>query len=174
MGILEDKISPLSNLKTVTTVRSLWPYTEYEFRAVVLASVETEFLCRGSHSCFVVGSTFWSVMAHSSSVTEWLTQFLRNNRPQSNDTSLTQKGMFTCHLVIAGPSHQDQQLRMRVPSPLGGVPVFQCVCLLQEPQPQHPTRHHQMSLSARLEHQGALWSTIPPKYSHPWCFSVGE
>ena len=75
--------------------------------------------------------------------------------------------MFTCHLLIAGPSHQDQQLRMRVLSPLGGVPVFQCVCLLQEPQPQHPTRHLQMSLGARLEHQGALWSTIPPKYSHP-------
>ena len=56
----------------------------------------------------------------------------------------------------------------------GGVPVFQCLCLLQEPQPQHPTWHLQMSPSARLEHQGALWSTILPKYSHPRCSSVGE
>ena len=29
----------------------------------------------------------------------------RNNLPQTNDTSLTQKWMFTCHLVIAGSSH---------------------------------------------------------------------
>ena len=27
---------------------------------------------------------------------------------------------------------------------------------------------------AKLEHQGMLWSMIPPKYSHLWCFSVGE
>ena len=32
----------------------------------------------------------------------------RNNLHQTNDTSLTEKWMFTCHLVISGPSHQDQ------------------------------------------------------------------
>ena len=31
MDILEGKISPLSNLRTVTSVRFLWPYTEYRF-----------------------------------------------------------------------------------------------------------------------------------------------
>ena len=91
----------------------------------------------------------------------------RNNLPQTNDTSLTQKWMFTCHLVIYGPSYQDQQLRMRVPSPLCGAPFTQCFCLLQEPQPQHPTRHLQMGPNVKLEHQGALWSTILPKPSHP-------
>ena len=69
--------------------------------------------------------------------------------------------MFTCHLVIAGPSHKDQELRMRMPFPLVGVPVFQGFCLLQEPQLQNLTRDLQMSPSARLEPQGALWSTIP-------------
>ena len=58
---------------------------------------------------------------------------------------MTQKWIFTCHLVIARPSHKNQQLRMRVPSHLGGVPLFQCLCLLQEPQPQHPIWHLQMS-----------------------------
>ena len=56
-----------------------------------------------------------------------------------------------------------QELRMIVPSPLHGAPLAYCVCLLQEPQPQHPTCHLQMSPSARLEHQGALWKTILPK-----------
>ena len=53
---------------------------------------------------------------------------------------------------------------MRVLSPLLGVPVFQCLCFLEEPQPQHPTWHLQMSPSAKMEHQGALWSTILTKY----------
>ena len=34
--------------------------------------------------------------------------------------------------------------------------------------------HLQMSPSARLEFQGALWSTIIPKYSHQCSCSVGE
>ena len=87
----------------------------------------------------------------------------RNKLHQTNDTSLTQKWTFTCHLVISGPSQQDQELRMIVPSPLGGATVTQGFCLLQEPQPQHPTCHLQMSPSARLDHQGVLWSTILPK-----------
>ena len=56
-----------------------------------------------------------------------------------------------------------QEVRMIVPSPLCGAPLVYCVCLLQEPQPQHPTWHLQMSPSARLEHQGLLWSMILPK-----------
>ena len=32
----------------------------------------------------------------------------RNHRHRINDTSLTQKWMFTCHLVISGPNHQDK------------------------------------------------------------------
>ena len=48
-------------------------------------------------------------------------------------------------------------------SPLGEATVTQSFCLLQEPQPQLPTCHLQMSPSARLEHQGQLWSTILPK-----------
>ena len=147
---------------------------QYLITAVVLASVEPELLYLRIHNCFPIGSTIWSVTVHSSSVTDWLTDFRRNSLPQTNDTSLTQKWMFICHLIISGPSHQDQKLKMRVPSPLGGVPVFHCFCLLQEPQPQHPTCHLQMSPGARLEHQGALWSTILPKYSHPRCFSGGE
>ena len=62
----------------------------------------------------------------------------RNNLPQTNDASLTQKWMFTCHLVISGPSHQDQELRMRVPSPLRGAPFAQCFCLLKSPSPNIP------------------------------------
>ena len=58
-----------------------------------------------------------------------------------------------------------KELKMIVSSPLHGAPLAQCFCLLQEPQPQHPTWHPQMSPSARLEHQGALWSTILPKHS---------
>ena len=147
---------------------------QYLFIAVVLASMETEFFCLGIHNCFAVGSTMWSVTVPSSSVTDWLIYFRKNSLPQTNDTSLTEKWTFTCHLVMAGPSHKDQQLRMRVCSPLGGVPVFQCFCLLQKPQPKHPTWHLQTRRSARLEHEVALWSTILPKYSHPWCFSKGE
>ena len=78
----------------------------------------------------------------------------RNNLHQTIDTFLTEKWMFTCHLVISGPSHQDQELRMIVPSPLGEDTVTQSFCLLQEPQPQHPTCHLQMSPSAGLKHQG--------------------
>ena len=48
-----------------------------------------------------------------------------------------------------------QELKMIVPSPLSGVPLAQCFCLLQEPQPQHPTWHFQMGPSVRLEHQGS-------------------
>ena len=48
-----------------------------------------------------------------------------------------------------------QELKMIVPSPLSGVPLAQCFCLLQEPQPQHPTWHFQIGPSARLEHQGS-------------------
>ena len=147
---------------------------QYLFMAVVLASMETEFFCLGIHSCFAVGSTIWSVTVQSSSVTDWLTYFRRNNLPGTNDTSLTQKWIFTCHLIIARPSHKDQQLRMKVCSPLGGVPVFQCFCLLQEPQLHHPTWLLQMSPRAGLDHQGALWSTILWKFSHPRCFSGGE
>ena len=50
----------------------------------------------------------------------------RNHRHRINDTSLTQKWMFTCHLVISGPSHQDT--RMIVPSPLCGASLAQCFC----------------------------------------------
>ena len=67
-----------------------------------------------------------------------------------------------------------QDLRLIVSSPLCGAPLAQCFCLLQEPQLQHPTWHLQMSPSARLEFQGALWSTIIPKYSHQCSCSVGE
>ena len=81
--------------------------------------------------------------------------------------------MFIYHLVIAGPSHQDQQLRTRVPSPLGGVPLFQCLCLLQEPQPQHPTWHLQMSPSARLEHQEGSVGHHPPKILTSMMFLSG-
>ena len=147
---------------------------QYLFMAVVLASMETEFFCLGIHNCFAVGSTIWSMTVQSSSVTDWLTYFRRNNLPGTNDTSLTQKWIFTRHLIIARPSHKDQQLRMKVCSPLGGVPVFQCFCLLQEPQLHHPTWLLQMSPRAGLDHQGALWSTILRKYSHPRCFSRGE
>ena len=98
-----------------------------------------------------------SVTGHSSSVTDWLIYFRRNNLPQTNDTSLTQKRIFTCHMVMARPSHKDQQLRIRVCS-LGGVPVFQCFCLLQEPQLQHPPWHLQMSHRDRLEHQVGSWA----------------
>ena len=54
------------------------------------------------------------------------------------------------------------------------VPVPHCFCLPQEPQPQHPTWHLQVSASARPEHQGALWSTILQIYSHPLNSSGGE
>ena len=59
----------------------------------------------------------------------------RNNLPQTNDTSLTQKWMFTCHLVIYGPSYQDQQLRMRVPSPRVGplLPTVSASCRSRSP-----------------------------------------
>ena len=147
---------------------------QYLFIAVVLASMETEFFCLGIHNCFAVGSTIWSMTVQSSSVTDWLTYFRRNNLPGTNDTSLTQKWIFTRHLIIARPSHKDQQLRMKVCSPLGGVPVFQCFCLLQEPQLHHPTKHLQRSPRTGLEHEGALWYTILPKYSHPWSFSGCE
>ena len=109
--------------------------------AVILVSVETELLYLGVHNCLAAGSTIWSVMVHSSSVTDWLTYFRRRNLWKTNDTSLIQKWIFTCHLEIVGPSHKDQQLRMSVCSPLSGVPVFQFFCLLQEPQPHHPTCH---------------------------------
>ena len=55
-----------------------------------------------------------------------------------------------------------------------GVLVPHRFCLLQEPQPQHPTWHLQVSASARPEHQGALWSTILRMYSHPLNSSGGE
>ena len=99
-----------------------------------------------------------SVMGHSSSVTDWLIYFRKNSLPQTNDTYLTEKWTFTCHLVMAGPSHKDQQLRMRVRFPVGGVPIFYCFCLLQEPQLQHVPWHLQMSHSDRLEHQVCCWA----------------
>ena len=62
MDILEDKISPFSNPKTVTTVLDSDGLTRKAFlllfTAMVLASVETEFLCLGIHNCFAVSSTF--------------------------------------------------------------------------------------------------------------------
>ena len=81
---------------------------------------------------------------------------------------LTQKWMFTCHLVIAGPSHHRPNVEDETAFSCGnGVPVPQCSCLLQEPQPQHLTCHLQMSPSARPHHQGARGSTILPTHSHP-------
>ena len=65
------------------------------------------------------------------------------------------------HLVIAGPSHHRPRVEDENAFSSGnGTPVPHCFCLLQEPQPQRPTWHLQMSPSARPEHQGALWSAI--------------
>ena len=61
MGIFEDKISPSSNLKTVTMVilRAIHRIqVQYLFSAVVVTSVKTEFLYLGIYNCFAVGSTF--------------------------------------------------------------------------------------------------------------------
>ena len=66
----------------------------------------------------------------------------RNHRHRINDTSLTQKWMFTCHLVTSGPSHQEQELRRIEPSPLNGASAS---CRNLGPQPQHPTHHPQMT-----------------------------
>ena len=60
MGVLEDKISPFSNLKTGTTVILMVTLTiqvQQLFTAVVLASAATDFLYLGVHNCFAVGST---------------------------------------------------------------------------------------------------------------------
>ena len=79
------------------------------------------------------------------------------------------------HLVIVWPSkHRPRFEDESVFSSGNGVHFPHCLCLLQEPRPQHPTWKVQMNLSARPEHQGALWSTILLKYSHPACFSRGE
>ena len=178
MSILEGKISPFSNLKTIITVLDIYGLTQN--MGLVTSDSCGSCFCRnwmplpGDSQLLAIGSTIWSVTVHSSSVTDWLTYFRRNNLPQTNDSPLTQKWIFTCHLVMAGPSHKNQQLRMRVRFPLGGVPIFHCFCLLQEPQPQHPTWLLQMSPGARPKHEGALWSTILWKYSQPWSFSGGE
>ena len=68
----------------------------------------------------------------------------------------------------AGPSQHSPRVEDESAfSPGSGVPVPHCFCLLQEPQPQHPTWHLLVSPSAGPKHQGALWSTILPTYSHP-------
>ena len=137
MSILEDKTSPFSNLKTVTTMldtydltqntRSVYIYgCDYCFyRTWISLPGDSQLLCHWFYNLISDSSLF---------ICTWLTYFRRNNLPQTNDTSLTQKWIYNCHLVIGTHSHKDQQLRMRVCSPLGWVTVFQCFCLLQEPQ----------------------------------------
>ena len=71
----------------------------------------------------------------------------------------------------AGPSQHSPRVEDESPFSSGnGVLVPHCFCLLQEPQPQHPTWHLQMSPSARPEHQRALWSTILPTLTCRACF----
>ena len=83
-------------------------------------------------------------MVHSSSVTEVLTYFRRNNHSQANDTFDTEMDIY-----LPPGNGQAQSPRPTVEDEsalsLGGVPVFQCLGLLQESQPQHPTWHLQMS-----------------------------
>ena len=62
MGFLEDKISPFSNLKTVTTVLDSDGLTQnmgsVTFYSCGSCTVETEFLCLVIHNYFAVGSAF--------------------------------------------------------------------------------------------------------------------
>ena len=106
-------------------------------------------------------------MAHSSSVTEWLTLFLRNNHPQTNDTCLTKKWIFI-YLPPGNGQAQSQRPPVEDESAIlsGWGPYFP----MSQPPAGTPIPTSHLAPPdephAKLEHQGALWSTILPKYSH--------
>ena len=82
MSILEEKISPFSNLKTVITVLEMYGLTR-NTGSVTIYDCGSCFcgnwiLCLEIHNCFAVVPTVWSVTVHSSSVTDWLTDFRRS------------------------------------------------------------------------------------------------
>ena len=111
MSILEEKISPFSNLKTVITVLEMYGLTRntgsvtfygcdscFCVKWIPLPG-DSQLLCCCSNRLISDGSLF---------ICNWLTHLFQKewnyNLSQTNATSLTQKWLFTCHLVFAGPS----------------------------------------------------------------------